>query len=507
MVTRRNESGEQLSYGSFTLTEHQRTAVAKIANEPSRAALIADDVGAGKTILALAAAKAVGARTVLVACPLSTFDGWAATAREGGWPVFEITAKNYRAIDRLLAGEEGVYLIGHTFMHLAVKRQTVVPKVNTDFAVEGLKPKKRLGLGVCELPPQPANATKTRRASVPKWSWAKVNRNLDVCIFDEIHNASNSDTATHKALKAIKPQLLKLGLSATPYGDKFGGIWAVTRWLWPDIIDRSYWRWAAEWATIEYNPFATTKKTVMGEKNPGAFVAQLPCYTRERPPRVPVHTYRAKVSLTPVQAEQYAQMKARSIVWLEENPLVADLPIVQKIRLRQMLLGEVTFNVEGEVDFAPDARSTKADACEAIIKRHPEEPMMFYVDSKKFALYLAARLQRAGYRAEPWTGDQTKEERQATKKRFMEGETQFIVGTISKALGEGTDGLQKACSVEVWINQAFSAVLVEQTKGRLNRRGQEAEHITRYELYVPNSADDEDFERSAKKELAREVTL
>lgn len=440
-----------------------------------------------------------------MACPLSTFDSWQATA-QGIWPVYEITAKDYSAVNRLLKGERGLYLIGHTFMHLAVKRQSAWPvETAKPLPTFGLKRVYKTGLWACDM--VTGKEHKTRRAIVPKWSWAKVSRQLDVMVCDEVHNASNKDTATFKALRMIKPKRLRLGMSATPAGDKFSGIWAVTRWLWPDLIDNSFWRWAARYAEFEFSPYSATGKKILGEKNPGEFVASLPCYFREMPPKVAVHTYRARVSLTVEQVKQYEEMREKSITWLAENPLVADLPIVQKVRLRQMLLGEVTFNAAGEVDFAADAKSTKAEACLKIIEREQGQRIMFYVDSRRYAEYLARRLQDAGYAAEAWTGGQSKEERKAIKERFIEGTTRYIVGTISKALGEGTDGLQEVCSVEVWINQAFSSVLVEQTKGRLNRRGQTADHITRYELYVADSADDEDFVRSATKELRRTQEL
>lgn len=84
------------------------------------------------------------------------------------------------------------------------------------------------------------------------------------------------------------------------------------------------------------------------------------------------------------------------MVWLDEHPLAADLPIVQKIRLRQMTLGEVCFNGDDETDFAIDCRSAKLDACEKIIERHPGEKILFWTDSRKFAQVAAKRLSKPG---------------------------------------------------------------------------------------------------------------
>ena len=67
-----------------------------------------------------------------------------------------------------------------------------------------------------------------------------------------------------------------------------------------------------------------------------------------------------------------------------------------------------------------------------------------------------------------------------------------LVATYA-AIGEGTDGLQTQCSVEVIFNVSDSAVLNTQFAGRLNRRGQKADKITRYEIIARDTLDDDHF--------------
>lgn len=447
---------------------HEESVCISVDN-PEHLYLTRHHIVTHNTLTALGVAERLKADTVLVIAPLGTFGGWKREVKRimPDMPVFEILAKdkNNKNLEQLKNRVRGVYLIGREFMALA------------------------------------ATTTETRAA---RWRWAAINKSIDIAIFDEVHAASNRKTTTFQALQTIKPQMLRLAMSATPGGEKFQGLWSVTRWLWPDIIDRSFWRWASTWAQMGFNPHSSTGREVMGELNPGAFVASLPCYFRGMAEKVPVDTYRVKVALTPKQQEQYDSMLKSAIAWLDENPLVADLPIVQKIRLRQMLLGEVAFNEDGEVDFPQNLASSKADAVLKIIDREPAgTPMLILTDSRRFAERLNQTLCSLGYVSEPWTGGQTKNAREATKERFMAGETQFVVATISRAFSEGVDGLQKICSTEIWCNKSFSSLMNEQAEGRLNRQGQKAERITRYELYVPGTADEEDWQRNARKVLAR----
>ena len=294
-------------------------------------------------------------------------------------------------------------------------------------------------------------------------------------------------------------------LSATPFRANFERAWAPTRWLWPDEIDRSQARWGAQWAEYGYNPHkgGYNKMEIVGEKNPGAFVESLPCYIRLEYEKKPVELHKIKSSLTPEQGKQYDQMLLRSFTWLDDNPLVAELPIVQKIRLRQMLLGGVTFNEDGEVDFAPDCASDKVRQCILLAERHNDQSIVYYVDSKRFAKVLAQRLTGAGQPAVAWTGDLSKKRRSEVKAAFIAGEpqTKHLVA-VPAAIGEGSNGVQWRANIECWVNRPFDSVIAQQAEGRLNRRGQPADKVIRYQLIVPDTVDSDDIARDLRKTKA-----
>ena len=333
------------------------------------------------------------------------------------------------------------------------------------------------------------------------------------------HAASNRNSQNSASLRQIEPKRLKIAMSATYQGDKFQGAWAVCRWLWKDqthedgtpIVDGSFWRWANQWAIVEFSAFAEGGKQVGAERNPGAFVKSLPCYTRTVTAKKPYQIYRCPLQLGPVQAQQYNSMRDTSIAWLNDHPLVADLPIVQKTRLRQMLLGTIDLSDEDEVVFPEDTVSVKFEALLKIIEREPGEKILVFVDSKKIPPIFADRLNQQGLKAAHWTGGVSKVRRAKIKERFMlpyddPDAVNFLVASTT-SISDGTNGLQWVCHTEVWLSKAMSGIKNEQAEGRLNRRGQEAERITRFELFVPGTADDEDYERNARKALMRSQEL
>jgi superfamily II DNA or RNA helicase len=196
-------------------------------------------------------------------------------------------------------------------------------------------------------------------------------------------------------------------------------------------------------------------------------------------------------------------MEKISIAWLLdsgiERPTVADLPIEQRIRLRQIALGAIRFNENDEIDFAPECESAKVNAALKIQARHPGEAILFFTDSAKFARMAAPRIGAALY-----IGDTPKKRRNELLDTFgTEGGPQYLLATY-QTIAEGSDGLQRNCHIEVLFNSAESAVLNTQAKGRLNRTGQLADSIVRYTILARDTADDGHFDVAVAKMKARQ---
>ena len=448
--------------------------------EPTKAALLGHGLGAGKSLMAVEISKAFNADVVLVIAPLNTVDGWESTFTRQEFPRPFRNIKNSvagkKAYADLEAGVPGAYFIGTQAFGLSATAKDADPE--------------------------------TGKGGRTKWTnWVKVSKHLDVAILDESHKFSSRKSLSFKVLKSLTPKV-KLAMSGTPAGNRFEGLWSPCRWLWPNtldaagnkVVDSSFWRWAAENCVMEFNPHAAGGQKVAEEKVPGRFVASLPCYLEYAAPRKPVDTYRVDIPLSPAQQALWDTMSASSIMWMKEHPYVAELPIVQKTRLRQIALGEVSFNEDGEIDFADDCASSKIDSCLKIIDREPGNSIIFYTDSARFAKVLAKRIG-----AELWSGQVSPTARDAIKVKFMAGEVKYLVATIA-SFGTGVDGAQKVCHTEVWLNKSFNRVDNSQCEGRVNRQGQEADRITRYEL-VSTLDDAKTIEKLEADALAMRASL
>lgn len=413
----------------LTPTENQHNAIQLWAEHKSL--LVLGETGSGKTLIGVEGIKELDKPVNLIIGPLHTYTGWAETLKnQTGYELRFINRKNKAGKQTeadILNGVPGYYFVGRDLFR-----------------------------------------------TVP---W-KVNK-IDVIVFDEIHAISNRKTKSFQVAKRLMKVPYKLGLSATPAGNKFEGLWSVTRFLFGDEIDRSFWRWVSEWCTTEYDPFVHMKVT--GEKRPGEFVKSLPAYMyMPTPHKGEVIVKYIDVDLTPTQKKMYKTLEEESIAWFEDNPTFVNLPATLYMRLMQSVLAvpKITtweeVNDVGEVvqrstaEFPPDTKSTKIDVFLDLLKDIPEEePLVCFTHSKIFAELLQSRLEDAGYAAEIFDKNNAAELRDGLGTDYR-----ILIGT-QQAMGEGLDGLQWNCHIDVYFTMSDNMMLNTQAFGRIDRNGQE----------------------------------
>ncbi|QIK61778.1 hypothetical protein G7068_00055 [Leucobacter viscericola] len=330
-------------------------------------------------------------------------------------------------------------------------------------------------------------------------TYKKMKVPFDALIVDEVHIlAANRKNVGRRTLLSI-PTKWKGALSGTFYGNKFENAWSITGWLWPKLIDTSFHRWKDEWCALGEPVFVKRNgklveiEQIAGEKEPGEFVKSLPSYFRiEAEEKVPDPKL-VYIDLSPVQRMQYDQMERDMLAWLKERhplsseqtlaPLVAEVPIAQRQRLRTATLGEMSFDENGEVTFADDCVSTTLDAVGGILNHYGRQKVVIYTDSKRFAKVTVRRMLRAGLSVAEWSGDVNSVGRDAIKAAFLtpldEGGLQYIVA-VTKAFGTGLDGFQKVCSKVIEMSEVEGdAVTENQAVHRIWRRGvdKEFEHV------------------------------
>lgn len=455
------------------LDEEQEEAVQKMLSEPTRAVLNASEMGRGKTVMTVELAKRLGASTVLVICPLATRVGWQKTfeTQEVGLPVHRIdsTVKGKAAYEALAQKEPGVYLVGREYF-------------------------RRL-------------------------EWKKIKP--DVAVYDEIHAVQNRNGVGFKTLKSLKAGY-KVGLSGTPGGNKFQGLWAVCRWLWPEGVERSFWRWVYQWARTQTEYFGSGEVVkVTGEREKGSFVKTLPCYVRLEANLTTEYIEEIRyVELTPAQRKIYTEMEDEMIMWLGENPSVASVPVVQRVRLRQITLGvpssqwvtirkrnkqtgEMYEVEEQEIFFDEDCKSSKIDALKEIVNELDEgTPILVLCDSQKFVHEVTRRL---GDKAVEWSGKVTHKQREELAAGFISGKYQYIVAVIP-AVAEGLDGLQHVANHVVWLSRSENDLMNRQAAARLHRTGQQ-KHVYSYDIQAADTYDSGTFQRLELQHAEMRATL
>ena len=493
----------------LTLHDYQEASVQRIINEPTKAALIGSEVGRGKTVLAVEAALRLGWKRFLIIGIVHTFGQWDDTLKgqsEGAVSLRKLdSTKEGRAnYEAFLAGDEGAFFAG--IQWLQAQDWKCQDKLDTAGNPMPLIDKKT---------GEPTG--KFQRERIHLKTFAKMsdrkNGGLDGVIFDEAHQVSNRNSIGRKTLLTFKGMngepMWKIALSATWSGNSFEHAWSLPRWCWPGEIP-AYWIWHEKWAKTEtqYVGGGRAVQVVVGEKEPeGAFAASLPCYIRdvaeERAPE-PVLIY---CDSTPEQRAQYEELKSELFTWAstwdgDREPLVVDIPAVLHSRLKQVALAELSFDGDGQVNFAIDAPSAKLKPLRGLLDQWGDQPALIYVaGSKKYARMVSLRMNAAGYRNELWTGDVSQKERARIKADFMEGRVQYIIAT-PEAVGVGTDGLQRVCSKMVWLSSPDGdPKLEEQGVGRLFRPGRTLEHgdFVDARILMRDSLDTETLEKLIAK--------
>ena len=454
---------------NLTPYEYQQRDIDKLVAH-NGTGIVATQVGGGKTLIAIETAKALNTKTNLVIAPKGTHKrAWERTIRlqipEADIHWIDSSYMGRQSLNKLANNVAGWYIISPEFFR--------------------------------------------------KFSWRTIRP--DLAIFDEAHRASNRKSRTAIMLHTLKAER-RIAMSGTIAGNSIDGMWSILKWVYPDIAGNSYWTWVDQYCATQIDYFAG--RIITGERNSGAIVNSIPCYIRhlkrdnccEFHPNGIDHqlpemqTIVRTVKLKGEQKDIYKKMEKDFVAWLGENPLVVEVPVSLRVRLRQITLGTPTILEDGTVDFDLSTKSSKIDELFDIIKDSDNtDKMLILTHSQKFAKVVTNRLALAGHSAREWSGAIPQGARNEILENFIDGNVRFIVAVIS-AIGEGTDGLQLACSTVVWLSKDDNALLNEQAAGRLNRQGQK-QSVLSYEIIAEDTYDEGQMSNLVTRQLAMNASL
>lgn len=417
-------------------------------------ALLAWEPGCGKTYGAIWTAQKLGAdKRVIIVCPKRVIPSWQAsiktiTGREA--KVLSRTTRAGRAnIEDMLNGADGWWVINFELL------------VSLGKAVEA-----------------------------KKWPTVSFSRkSFDMVVVDEVHRIANHRTQSFRTVKALK-SAYRLGLSGTPAGNKPVNIYGVLKFLNPDSVGRSFYRFADEFFVSQFNPFAASPyaRIYGGEKTPGAlrdFVGDN--WSAMRGSEVfgdlpPVNVQRVSCGMRREQKRMYREFVDHRLAIMDGGASVASSAAVLDGRLRQITLGPLRI-VGDSVEFE-ERGSSKIDATLDILSDlPPNERVILWCHSRKFMTPLRKRLADAGYQSVELSSDYHDEWR-----RFLGPDGPSVLCAVIAAAAEGIDGLQNVCNTEIWLSEDNSVILNLQASARLNRKGQ-TKRVNRFLLQCENTVD------------------
>lgn len=345
-----------------------------------------------------------------------------------------------------------------------------------------------------------------------RWKGMKTIR-PDFTLVDEAHMLANRDGKGGILLRQFAKQTgHRMAMSGTLVRNDFENFWNLARFVYPersapgDIADISFQRWMSNFCETEYDHFAPGNRRVIGEAEPGHYASLLPLYLQhfKRAQCCEFHPegfleglpapieIKHEVELTTAQKRMIRQMEEDWIAWLGEHPTVAKLPLIARMRIRQMTLGEpsvippATEDEKEYVYYDSECVSPKMDMImEEILT---EEPLIISTTSQKFAAAKVAYLNHRGIKAFEWSGQKTAKQRDEAMIEFERGGYRVIVGQ-SQAISTGLDGFQHVANELVSLDEDDDLSMGIQLEGRLDRRGQ-TRQVVHHKMVAKDSLDE-----------------
>lgn len=417
-------------------------------------ALLAWEPGCGKTYGAIWVTQKLGAdRRVIIVCPKRVIPSWQASIKTITGREARVLSRSTKAgrvnIEDMLNGEDGWWVINFELL------------VSLGKAVEAKK--------------------------WPNVSFSR--KSFDMVVVDEVHRIANHRTQSFRAVKALKSRY-RLGLSGTPAGNKPVNIYGVLKFLNPNGVDRSFYRFADEFFVSEFNPFAASPyaRIYGGEKTPGALRDSVgDVWSAMRGNEVfgdlpPVNVQRVACGMRREQKRMYQEFVDHRLAVMDGGASVASSAAVLDGRLRQITLGPL--RIMGDSVEFEERGSSKIDATLDILSDLPsDERVILWCHSRKFMAPLRKRLADAGYRSVEMSSDYHNEWR-----RFLGPDGPQVLCAVIAAAAEGIDGLQNVCNTEIWLSEDNSVILNLQASARLNRKGQ-TRRVNRFLLQCEGTVD------------------
>ena len=463
------------------LYDYQAVGVWMLLNR--KRVLLGDEMGTGKTVMSLTAARECRGAT-LVVCPNSMKHRWADEAKvwypEARSFVLHGTAKQKQSL---------------------IDEATEAWKDGTPILVivnwESLRTLSRVaGYGSQKLTEKEKEA-----GPLNGFKWETV-------IADEAHKAKDPNSKQTRALWAVAQGAeYRWALTGTPVLNTPGDLWAIGRFYDPATFGESRHKW--------HNSYVAFIETNWGPKDIGLrqdrkalfeawFDMNFIRRTKDEVLDLPPVTYQTRtVELHQKQRTAYNRMVQDMIVAIDEGVLVATDPLALLTRLSQIASATPVIDEHGDV-IALDTPSNKVAALFEVLDELGEDrPVAVFAQSRKLIELAASELERKGISTAMVTGAVDPSLREGNVQRFQRGDARVALVT----LGAGAEGINLyAADTAVFLQRSYSYGQSLQAEARIHRIGQEADRVTIIDLVSEGTVDEAVIEAlRSKGEMSEQV--
>lgn len=430
----------------------------------AREAILADEMGTGKTIQVLDALDVTEQYPALVVCPNSVKTHWHKEVTQ--WTEFGapfVVAGS--AVQRKKIIEE------------AAKHPYAVIIVN----IESVRLLSRLtGYGSIRLKRcrecDPKNGEATLRPTQCEVHPKELNRvDFKTVIIDEAHRIKNPQSKQTRAVWAVAHQhsvRQRWALTGTPLANHPGDLWSILHAISPQefpvrghFIDR--------YCLQSWNAFGGLDIVGLNPANRAEFDKLLdPRFRRmpkalvldQLPPKIRTTRW---VDLTPAQMKIYRQVAGQVVVNVEGvNAVVKD---DLSARIRHMQIASSMVKIDGDV-WTPCEPSPKLDELELVLEEHGDRPIVVCAEQRKIIDLAARRLDKLRISYGLITGAITEYERKLTLEEFQAGKLRVLLFTLKAG---GTGLTMTAADTIVFLQRSDSMIDNKQAEDRVHRIGSE----------------------------------
>lgn len=423
----------------------QRVGVAFL--ETTGRALLADDMGSGKTIQLIRTVERLGpeALPVLVVCPNSMKYTWAEEIEK--WSSLTTSIIDGTAAKRKKAMEASrdVYIINWESLRLHSR----------------LAPYGSIQLTDAEKTPKELNS----------FDWGTV-------IADEAHRAKDARSKQTRALWQVsRGAKHRFAATGTPIESNPSELWPIMNFVSPEDFPRKT-KYIERYCLQSFNPFGGMEITGLAPEHAAEFHTIVDPRMIRRPKDVILPQLPPKVEslrLIPFSGKQktaYDQMAKHMIAELDDDEvLVTTSPIAQFMRLSQFASAYAEVTDQDELELTTP--SNKIDALVELIEEARKQQVVVFAESKQLINLANTKLTSLGVTTGLITGDIPPDMRQVVMNRFQSGEIQVILGTSAAAEGITLT----AASILVFMQRFWSSIKNKQASDRIHRIGQMADKV------------------------------